>query len=1216
MRFPTVLLLTMALTCVATGWASAEMRSIEVAGGESELTLVQQSPDALEYRVRVGELAAMDVTTPEGEFTRLLIPGFHSSHIEGSPELPMMNRLIEVPYGANARVEVLLAQSREYDLTALGITNPVMPAQPSMPKNVDPAHWPFVIDRDAYEQHQVSQELAAVSPQGQLRAVQIGRLEISPVEYYPQENRLVVYEELTLRVVFDGADHAAGDALKARTNSVFFEPLYERFDGYRGLHDNYPDRVGDVVTMVVVAPPEFEAQLAEYVDWKTERGFHTILAITGTPEVGTTTSSIQAYIHDLYNNASPELPAPSFAVFVGDVAQMPTFQESGNCTDRPYCAVDGDIVPDIYYGRLSATNPTMLANILEKTLMYDQFTMPDPSYLGEVCMVSGMDSGYASVWGNGQINYGTTYYFNEAHGIYSHTYLYPESGSNAGNIVQHVSDGVSYINYTAHGSQTSWSDPSFTIANINGLSNYGKYCLAVGNCCQTGTFDYGECFGEAWLRAEDKGAIGYIGGSNNTYWDEDYWWGVGSGSIVVNPTYETHGLGAYDGVFHDHGEAMTQWYVMNACLMFTGNIAVMEAGSGLSTYYWNIYNLSGDPSLCTYMGVPTANPVDHPDAILTSMETITVDGDPNSYIGVTKDGTLVAAGTIGETGTVDLEIWESPLLPGTAQITIMAQNRVPYQANIEILPPSGPFVVFDDCIVDDDQAGDSFGNSDGALDAGETIELVVQLRNVGVDTATNVTAQLVIEDEYVTVTDDMESYGNIPADFTVSCQEDYDLVIEPDCPDGHMITCALTILSDNRTLWETDFNLTIDAPVLSISRVIVDDTATGDGNGNADPGETFDYRVFVENTGHESATGLSISLNSGSGYVQVIQGAAVAAEIAAGAEVELSPTFILSVSAGAPEPNEYPLFLSLTGDFGLDATMEKGLPVGGFWDTMEQGEGTWSHYSGGGSFIDQWHRDSYRNVTPEGGWSWKQGGNGAADYGNLCDGCLATEAIPLAETTTLSFWHWMSAETSSSYPDYCYDGGLIEMSLNGGLWTQVTPDEGYTHLIRTGGTPGPFPQDTEVYSGNFDWTEGTVTLEGYSGTVAFRFRFGSDGAATEEGWYVDDVRVSGFSNSQGIDPHFEPVALHPVLLQNTPNPGRPMTTIAFELPTAQKVRLQVFDPTGRLISTLADGPADAGLHSFSWSGQTDTGTAVTSGVYYYRLQTDDRTMTRSMRFIR
>ena len=86
-------------------------------------------------------------------------------------------------------------------------------------------------------------------------------------------------------------------------------------------------------------------------------------------------------------------------------------------------------------------------------------------------MVAGMDSGYASVWGNGQINYGTTYYFNAAHGITPNTYLYPESGSHSSDIINDVDQGVGYINYTAHGSSTSWSDPYFGISDINGLSN-------------------------------------------------------------------------------------------------------------------------------------------------------------------------------------------------------------------------------------------------------------------------------------------------------------------------------------------------------------------------------------------------------------------------------------------------------------------------------------------------------------------------------------------------------------------------------------------------------------------------------------------------------------------------------------------------------------------------------------------------------------------------
>jgi subtilisin-like proprotein convertase family protein len=433
----------------------------------------------------------------------------------------------------------------------------------------------------------------------------------------------------------------------------------------------------------------FQTQLQELIDWKTERGFHVILGVTGTPEVGTTKESIQAYIRNLYNGATPELPAPSFVLFVGDVEQMPTWDASGDPTDRPYCAIDADLMPDIYYGRFSATSTTMLQGILDKTLMYDQFAMPDPAYLGKAVMIAGMDGSFGQVWANGQINYGTTTYFNAAHGIYSYTHLYPVSGGQAAQIVQEVSDGVAYVNYTAHGSTTSWSDPSFTQANINGLQNYGEYCLAVGNCCLTSTYDVGECFAETFLRAPGKGAVGYIGASNSSYWDEDYFWGVGyRASIVEHPVFDPAHMGAYDGLFHDHGEAMAQWYVTNDALIFCGNLAVTESGSARITYYWNVYNLMGDPSLSTYLGVPAANPVTHPTTVFTTWTSIAIEAVPGSYVGLTKDGELIGAGTVDETGTLELPIWANPLTPGSARLVVMAQNREPYFADLNVIIPA------------------------------------------------------------------------------------------------------------------------------------------------------------------------------------------------------------------------------------------------------------------------------------------------------------------------------------------------------------------------------------------------------------------------------------------------------------------------------------------------------------------------------------------------
>ena len=165
--------------------------------------------------------------------------------------------------------------------------------------------------------------------------------------------------------------------------------------------------------------------------------------------------------------------------------------------------------------------------------------MSDFSYLDDVVLVAGVDASMAPVYGNGQINYGTDHYFNAAHNLTVHNYLYgsgtpitSDMSAASAAIISDISNGSSFANYTAHCGSSGWSDPAFEVADVAGLQNIDKYGLLVGNCCQSAKFDVPVCFGESLLRAEDKGAIGYIGGSNNTYWDEDYWWSVGNLSLI------------------------------------------------------------------------------------------------------------------------------------------------------------------------------------------------------------------------------------------------------------------------------------------------------------------------------------------------------------------------------------------------------------------------------------------------------------------------------------------------------------------------------------------------------------------------------------------------------------------------------------------------------------------------------------------------------------
>ena len=280
-----------------------------------------------------------------------------------------------------------------------------------------------------------------------------------------------------------------------------------------------------------------------------------------------------------------------------------------------------------------------------------------------------------------------------------------------------------------------------------------------------------------------------------------------------------------------------------------------------------------------------------------------------------------------------------------------------------------------------------------------------------------------------------------------------------------------------------------------------------------------------------------------------------------------------------------------------------------FSDSIEDGPGDWTHQVVTVGYEDEWHRSSQRNHTPGGSWSWKFGSGGSGEYLDMADGALVSAPFTAEENTILSFWHWMDAEVSAAHSGYAYDGGLVEIAVDGGSWTQIIPAEGYTHLVREGSGPGPFPAETPLYSGTFDWSQAHFDLIGISGSVQFRFRFGSDAAVTQEGWYIDDIDLINTTapfSEIGESPN-KPVrlALYPCI----PNPIDRHATralIRFDLPRASSaVGLRLLDVSGRRVRTLAEGAHAAGQHRVEWDGRDAQGRPVASGVYYYVLTVED-----------
>ena len=84
-----------------------------------------------------------------------------------------------------------------------------------------------------------------------------------------------------------------------------------------------------------------------------------------------------------------------------------------------------------------------------------------------------------------------------------------------------------------------------------------------------------------------------------------------------------------------------------------------------------------------------------------------------------------------------------------------------------------------------------------------------------------------------------------------------------------------------------------------------------------------------------------------------------------------------------------------------------------------------------------------------------------------------------------------------------------------------------------------------------------------------------------------------------------------VLEQNYPNPFNPNTTITFSLPSKSYVRLKVFDLIGREIASIVDEELSAGTYLRQW-----TAINISSGIYFYRLQSGSFSETKKMVLLR
>jgi len=413
------------------------------------------------------------------------------------------------------------------------------------------------------------------------------------------------------------------------------------------------------------------------------------------------TLAITNTLKSMYTNASESSPAPTYVLLVGDVAQMPVYGtkiansffwqmqlSKDHATDLYYTTwSSGDILPDCYLGRFSASDTATLRNIVAKTLYYEQYRFFDDSYLAKAALVAGEDQGStgdnAYRCADPTMDYVAYYYVNAANGFNTvkyyknNTSFYPsgvtvtgssQSTSSATALKSYYSVGAGWINYSAHGDWNMWYKPQFTVSDVSRMSNVNMPSVMIGNCCLTNRFNETTCFGESLLRKNNNaGAVIYIGATNSTFWDQDFYWSVGLRDNISNtmsPSYIAAKMGTYDRLFHTHGEALSDYAVTAGKMLYFGNMSVQNAPTASSNwygttaemkqYYWEIYELMGDPSLMPWLGRAEVL-----NLVLSSDGTsLRVAAAPGAYVAlIANDGLqLQAAGFAGSDGLAWLPV--------------------------------------------------------------------------------------------------------------------------------------------------------------------------------------------------------------------------------------------------------------------------------------------------------------------------------------------------------------------------------------------------------------------------------------------------------------------------------------------------------------------------------------------------------------------------------
>ncbi|MFC1573204.1 C25 family cysteine peptidase, partial [Candidatus Eisenbacteria bacterium] len=708
-RLSILLLAMLVVTASAQAGAIRLQQNIDAAG----LRLESQDPTGVEIHYAMDRFAIDPLVADGRSMHSVRLPGSLLPNNPGAPNLPGMGRIVAIPAGASVSIDIVSVETQTY--TGLDIA----PARP-IQKETDPLVLRYEKDPAIYgrnEYYPTSPVL--VSAPWKMRGVDVVSVGITPFQYNPESKELIVYTNLDIRLDFEGGSGQFGED---RLRSRFWEPmLREHLFNYDALPPVDLNRAGRGFgwEYVILCPdePSFITWADSLKTWRIKQGISTEV-FTTTDIGGSSQGIVEAFLDHAY--LVWEVPPTAFLILGdhpdGGLPGIPAPTWNDYClSDNVYADVDGDDLPDMVSGRITASTFLQLERIIGKMLSYEREPYTDPGFYDQPLLAGGWQDDrwfilcseivhgfFSNVLGKSPTRE-YAIYSGDPDSVWSTNentelvldYFGPDSLGYVPATCEHLQDwdadsigvsaainaGTFLVLHRDHGEVEGWGEPVYRNSNIVGLTNdMFPFVLSI-NCC-SGKFDNptGPSFAEKFHRVPSgKGALGLIAATETSYsfvndaftwgifdsmWPEfdPYYGGADSTGLTSLRTAFAHTSGKYYLESHD-------W--------------PYNPQKKVHTYH--LFHHHGDAFMRLYSEIPESLDVVHAEYLAFEDTTFSVQADSNAIIALTLDGEIVDVRNA--TGGVNSFTVPPQTTEGTLFVTVTAPNYFRYEAAVPIVPP-------------------------------------------------------------------------------------------------------------------------------------------------------------------------------------------------------------------------------------------------------------------------------------------------------------------------------------------------------------------------------------------------------------------------------------------------------------------------------------------------------------------------------------------------